>query len=715
MLVREAMTHKIKTLTQASTLREAIQIFHDLKIGIIPVVDENNRLLGAFSRSLLYRALLEDFPLNEKIESLFLRDVITVFENERLIESTKVLKEHQIANTIVVSEKNDVLGILSQADINRSSRLGFDAFGDTINSLLRHMHTGALAIDHEGLISVMNSAAETMCGRSCETSIGMPLENIFPDLHDILSSLEFTTEKFVLRHVTINEKKLLVTCNILSAYDYSWAGLILIQELTEYETIADELEITKRLEQTLQTITESSNDGYILIDHKGTIRLANKHACEVFNTTQKALLNQPVQEQIPEMRLETALTGEFTGEQIEAVKIGKTQCLIGKIPLVYKDQVVGAVGNIRYRNLNNWKNVMKRLDSLEKEVSYYRTELSKFNGTEFDLEDIISQNKSMSELKQFARQVANGFSNILLLGESGTGKELFARGIHNSSNRRGKFVKINCAAVPSDLWESEFFGYADGAFTGAKRGGKIGRFEQANNGTLFLDEIGDMPLSMQVKLLRVLQEREFERVGGTETINVNVRIVAATNKNLEEMVALGEFREDLYYRLNVIAIQIPSLINRIEDIPLLANSICKKFSHLMGIDNITISPEVMKKLKAYKWPGNVRELENIIERAMNCLYGKVIELKHLPEHIRNIDEIDEVSEIQIQSNLGQESKEVLKTNSTTIQYKQKINDAEKEAIESALQLANGNRTEAAKLLGISRSQFYKKMNLYCKA
>ena len=234
-----------------------------------------------------------------------------------------------------------------------------------------------------------------------------------------------------------------------------------------------------------------------------------------------------------------------------------------------------------------------------------------------------------------AKRVAKIDSNVLITGESGTGKELFAHSIHNASRRCLKpFVKINCAAIPAELFESEMFGYEEGAFTGAKRSGKKGKFEHANGGTILLDEIGDMPMNMQVKLLRVIQEKELVRVGGNDVIKVDVRIISSTNKSLEQLIKDGKFREDLYYRLDVMHLKLPSLRERVEDIEELSNvlriKICKKY----GIYSEGISREAIDYLKAYSWPGNIRQLENVIERAINLLDADLtIMPKHLPEKI----------------------------------------------------------------------------------
>ncbi|WP_366922218.1 sigma 54-interacting transcriptional regulator [Metallumcola ferriviriculae] len=331
---------------------------------------------------------------------------------------------------------------------------------------------------------------------------------------------------------------------------------------------------------------------------------------------------------------------------------------------------------------------------LRKQVSYYRSELSKVTGTEFTIKDIISVSPEMEKVKVEAKRAALGFSTILLLGESGTGKELFAKAIHSGSRPEGPFIKVNCAAVPENLLETEFFGYEEGAFTGAKRGGKPGKFELADGGSLFLDEIGDMSPHLQVKLLRVLQEREFERVGGIETIRVNVRIIAATNKDLEKLVTDGNFREDLYYRLNVITLSISPLRKRLEDVRPLSNYFINRFQRIMGSKVMGITDDVLDILEQHHWPGNTRELENVIERAMNLIFEGKIEVKHLAEYLTNK---------YLPRNQENDGQGILQS---------KIQSAEKKIILDAIRQANGNRTQAAKLLGISRSSFYEKINKY---
>ncbi len=314
---------------------------------------------------------------------------------------------------------------------------------------------------------------------------------------------------------------------------------------------------------------------------------------------------------------------------------------------------------------------------------------------EAKLEDrIIFASKKMEELLDLVKTVAKSEATVLVRGESGTGKELIANAIHAYSNRRGgPFVKVNCAAIPENLLEDELFGHEKGAFTDAQRQRK-GKFELAQGGTIFLDEIGDMPPTLQVKILRVLQERQFERVGGTETVVVDVRLIAATNRDLEELIREGEFREDLYYRLNVIPIFLPPLRERRDDIPKLAMHFLQKFNRKNEKSFRGFSPEAMQLLTAYPWPGNVRELENAIERAVVLGSGEEIRPEHLPLNVRGAPPAQEdlVARL-LESDLS-------------------LDDLERKLIERALQRTNGNQSKAAKMLGLTRRTLQYRVEKY---
>jgi len=308
--------------------------------------------------------------------------------------------------------------------------------------------------------------------------------------------------------------------------------------------------------------------------------------------------------------------------------------------------------------------------------------------------EYVGQNSQLLDTLVLAAKVAQTDSTVLILGESGVGKEVLARVIHNSSRRKGKpLIKVNCAAIPEALIESELFGYEDGAFTGAKKGGKLGKFELAQNGTVFLDEIGDMGLTMQAKLLRVLQEREFERVGGTKTVKVDIRVIAATNRDLESMLEKGTFRRDLYYRLNIVPLNLTPLRERKDDILVLAQTFLDQFVREVGHE-LTLSPQVVRFFHAYEWPGNIRELQNVLEHASIVCSGLSIEMHHLPAHL--IPTIDEQAG----------------TNEKPFAVKEIVAKVEKELILSALAAYKNNRSNAMKALGISRRAFYDKLRRY---
>jgi two-component system response regulator PilR (NtrC family) len=303
------------------------------------------------------------------------------------------------------------------------------------------------------------------------------------------------------------------------------------------------------------------------------------------------------------------------------------------------------------------------------------------------LDRIIGISKPMQEMMRQARMVAKRDTTVLIRGRSGTGKELVARGIHAESGRE-EFVAVNCGALPENLLESELFGHEKGAFTGA-HAQKVGIFERAGRGTVFLDEIGDVSPAMQVKLLRVLQEREFTRVGGVRTVRTHARVIAATHRNLEEEVKAGHFREDLWFRLNVFPIFVPSLAERMEDLPALAESFLRRFGHEAGM-----AEGVMTALLEYSWPGNVRELENCMERAAIIASGRPLEPAHLPEHVRKRRVLDRPAAFRLpESGIS-------------------LDELEKSLVLQALEMASGNKTRAAGLLGISRRALYSKMHTH---
>jgi DNA-binding NtrC family response regulator len=340
--------------------------------------------------------------------------------------------------------------------------------------------------------------------------------------------------------------------------------------------------------------------------------------------------------------------------------------------------------------------IMVRKGLKERHLRFENQYLRKQLDEKYGFSNIIGTGRAMKRIFELVDTIAGLSSTVLIQGETGTGKELIAKAIHfNSPRKDQKLVSINCGAIPENLLESELFGHVKGAFTGAVQT-RIGRFEQANGGTIFLDEIGNMPVSLQVKLLRVLQEREFERVGGNSTVKVDVRIIAATSSNLEQMVKDGTFREDLFYRLNVIPINLPPLRERREDIPLLVHKFVEHFCETHKLDLKTVSPQVMKGLMSYDWPGNVRQLENLVER-MVALSGNRLAIlpPDLPAEIQNRDSLNFVPLIEIPEE--------------GINFQNVVTDMERELILQSLRRTNGNKKLAAKLLNLKRTTLIEKI------
>lgn len=369
------------------------------------------------------------------------------------------------------------------------------------------------------------------------------------------------------------------------------------------------------------------------------------------------------------------------------------EAIVHRIPIFDEEgELVGGFGMLLFENMEKVKELAERLDKLDKELKLYKNEIAKLNTAKYNLFDIYGKSKEINSCKKKVKKIAKVKSNVMILGESGVGKELFAHSIHNESKRiSGPFVSINCSAIPENLLESELFGYEEGAFTGAKKGGNVGKFELANGGTIFLDEIGDMPYYMQVKLLRVLQEREVVRVGGKNPIPIDARIVCATNKNLEEMVEQGEFREDLYYRLNVLNLEIPPLRERKDDIPILIEKFLGEFYKETGIYR-KVPDNIMERLKEYEWQGNVRELRNAVERMCVSADETKITINDIPKYI--------IKKSFKQSNYGKKGlKEIVET-------------VEKEVILEVLKDSKGNKSRASKILNIPRPTLYRKLEEY---
>lgn len=450
-------------------------------------------------------------------------------------------------------------------------------------------------------------------------------------------------------------------------------------KVLEVEMVREKIVMANRLE----AVVDSVYEGVLAIDGQGLITHFNRSAERMFGLKKDKVLGRPVQEVFDDELL-LGLLRDGKGKAREYfIKFHGKKLHFWITAKPIRSGESGSAGVVAtFRDFREAQKLAYQIVTTQ--------EMMDFN-------DIIGDSRAIREVKAKAVKVASSNSTVLILGESGTGKEVFARAIHSGSGYGHKpFVPINCGAIPEHLLESELFGYEEGAFTGARRGGKLGKFELANGGTIFMDEIGNMSLYLQAKMLRVLQERVVERVGGTEGVPVSIRVIAATNRDLQDMVRRGQFREDLYYRLSVIPLVIPPLRDRREDIPLLLEYFMKRFSGLLGKKVDGISPEAMRKCLEYPWPGNIRELINAVEYAINLEEGAQILPESLPPRLR----------------AGGREKHRLPVNTVEIKPLEQL---EKESIGRALEhygWSEEGKMRAAAALGISRATIYRKISKY---
>lgn len=396
----------------------------------------------------------------------------------------------------------------------------------------------------------------------------------------------------------------------------------------------------KRVQGELSTILNSVQEAVEVANTDGLIKYVNPAFVRITGISADQRIGKNVFEVSPEGALAMVLrTGKSVFGHRTRVGGSNAEVISNASPIVVDDKLEGAVVVFQH-----FTDVMKLMDELRKSTTIIENLSDKFGQVttcKYSFADILGENPELKKCIQIVEMAAQSNTTVLILGESGTGKELFAHSLHHASSRRDKpFIKVNCAAIPENLLESEFFGYAKGAFTGATKS-KIGKFELANGGTIFLDEIGDMNLMLQGKLLRVLQEMEFERLGGNQTIRVDVRVVAATNRNLREMIRNGRFREDLYYRLNVVEVTIPPLRIRKEDLPVLVNHLIVKLNRKLGKKVQGLSSDAEEILYSYDWPGNVRELENVVERVMVTVDNGILTKKNFLQHVSQFNTLPE--------------------------------------------------------------------------
>ena len=565
-----------------------------------------------------------------------------------------------------------------------------------IELILNSTHDAIVVINMDCKITIFNRAAETLVGFKQEDAVGKDVREIIQDTklpviletgiaeldrQQNIGNIKIVTSRVPLR----NEKGEIV------------GAMAMFRDITEMKALAAELFTQTEMQSMSAAIFNATQDAISVVDSNGLGIMVNPAYTRITGLTDKDIVGKPATADISEgesIHMKVINSGKLVKGALMRVGPMHKEVLVNAAPIIVDGQLKGSVGVLHD---------ITEISRLSAELRQVKEIVRKLEA-KYTFEDIVGHDAQLLLAIEKAKRAAETPVTVLLRGESGTGKEIFAHAIHNSSERKYRqFIRVNCSALNESLLESELFGYDEGAFTGAKKGGKKGIFEEANGGTIFLDEIGELAASTQAKLLRVLQEKEFVRVGGTKSITVDVRVITATNADLEGAIKTGHFRGDLYYRLNAYPIKIPPLRSRKNDIYELSQFFIKKLNQQYGRNIQGISPEAVAKMKKFNWPGNVRELENVIGRAIINMKNNEVTIleKYLPKFEKNNDYIDgnEICEESLGFKLDMKLEDI-----TAI--------SEKGFIQDVLSDCKGNKTETAKRLGISIRSLYYKMEKY---
>src|SRR5665648_104098 len=687
--VEQMMNKNFKALHVEDTLRTVVEYYQKYKINTLPIIDENENLIGVFPKKRLFKALLENENLDVLCEPYMVKNPIFVRVDRTYDEYSLVffVTKSRVDNVVVLDYSDKVVGMIGTVEYLHDSLNMIKASSAILESLFRVKDEGIIITDREGCILRINPAAERMFQLKFSEDKGKRLKDVLPEIM-ILEG----------RHIGIKTtiKALTVVVNQVPIIEnnYQLGNSLAFLDISNMEKIAQELEIVKELQSTIDGVLSASSDGVFVSDISGVIKYVNERACKLVSKPSEQIIGRPIQELLQkDSPIKIVKSGLA---EVEAYDIYGKKCIVSHVP--YKNRTseeAGITGIISTVYLNDnavTEEIARKWFLLNQEVQYYRDEFEKQGAKCSRFDQIVTSNPEFKKIKEEALFIARSSSTVLLTGESGVGKDMFARGIHEASPRaKCPFVKVNCVSIPETLFESELFGYAPGSFTGALKNGKSGYFERAHTGTIFLDEIGDIPLAIQAKLLQVLQEKEFVRVGGISKQTVDVRIITATNRDLREAIAKKTFREDLFYRLNVIEFHLPPLRERPEDVIALAELFIEKYNNILGSKVTGISEQAKKALREYSWLGNVRELENAIERAANYAWEGEIGIENLPGQI-----------IQLEH----------ETSIPHSSYRSSLVDFEKEMLLDVLKKTNGNRSAAARMLNLSRSAFYDRLAKY---
>ncbi|MEA1962333.1 MAG: sigma 54-interacting transcriptional regulator [Bacillota bacterium] len=688
MKVSDLINGETFVLTPDQTLKEAAELFLEKHIDGAPIVDPDGRLLGLVSKSNLYRAIVEEEDFNQPVTNYMHTDLITTGMDENM-DNVKKLE----VGRVPVVEDDKLVGMVTQSDLIAAYTRILDDLTQKLNTVIDSAYNAIVSIDQEGIITIFNSPAEKMFGIKKEAALGKPFREVVPhgDLLQILKRGDIQTgQRFSHNNRTFlsNRSPIMVDGKVTGA-------VAVVQEIAELQSVLDELEYIKQLKTETDAIIDSSFDGIYVTDGSGKTLMINEaysritgiKTSEVMGRTMHQLVEAGVFDRSATLMVMEHKKPITTTQE---VKTGKTVLVTGNPIYDERGNLFRVVTNVR--DITELNSLKQEVDEAQRWSRHYKEQLKKMKIQ--DCNKYVIKSKKSKELIDLVMRLGHVDSTVLVQGESGVGKEMVADILHKNSIRKDKpLIRINCGAIPDNLLESELFGYESGSFTGAKKGGKIGIFEMASGGSLFLDEIGELPLTLQVKLLRVIQEREITRIGGNHPVSVDVRLIAATNRDLWQMVVENRFRKDLFYRLNVVPVVVVPLRERKEEIPALANHFLAVFNQKYAFQKV-FDESVMLSLMDYDWPGNVRELENVIERAIVTSSETVIREIKLPNDRSH----------KIQNELWMDLSEGMN-------LKEAMERVEKRFIQQYLQRCGSTRKTAA-ALGVSQPTIVRKAARY---
>ncbi|MBD1380979.1 sigma 54-interacting transcriptional regulator [Metabacillus arenae] len=665
---------------------EIVPLFEHSSLDGLPVYSIHDQIIGILARDTVMSAISKG--VNEISQLLLNQDYLLVSETDDIY----TLINNKKAYYLVQNKYKSIVGIISETQLKDAYINMLQCRLKELEAVFEHAPVGIVSIDKNGIYTSHNPAAEKITGVKKEDAIGRFVTDVvvFNGVLEVLRTGEAQVAK---KYEVGNRKSIATRTPIMEGKDIN--GVVSIfQDISELENISDELDSVRKLNQQLEAIISASYDGIIITDCNGEIIRYNQAIETLFVSESDKLSHTNIFNIFPSFKSDITkkVLKERKSITISHVMESGVNLIITVNPVHSKENIDYIVVNVR--NITDLIQLKKEVEEnkllterYKEELSHYRTELkSRIN--------FIGESSKMKHVLHLVKKVSSFESTTLILGESGTGKEEIARLIHlNSSRSEGPLITINCGAIPETLLESELFGYVSGAFTGAGQKGKPGMFELADKGTLFLDEVGDLPFPLQVKLLRVIQEKEVTRIGGIKPTKVDVRILAATNMQLEEKVKSGKFREDLFFRLNVIPIMIPPLRERMEDLIPLIEMFLNEFNQFYGLSK-KFTPDSYEMLLKYKWPGNVRELKNVIERCFVLSEDDAINLKEINFQLFVPQEVPKV-----QSMMDDEEIRPLK---------KAVMEFEKKLIGKAIE-KYGNTYRAAEILHVDQSTIVRKL------